>query len=92
MIVKRIIAFLTAVTAALIFVSTALADSLGCGHGSTCLPGQTGQGGLPGGTGLHTSGTGTLPFTGLNLATIAAVALLLLVCGILLHRTTRRRQ
>jgi hypothetical protein len=92
MLVKRILAFLTSVVAMLVFTSTALANSLGCGHGSTCQPGQNAQGGLPGQTGVHTGGPGTLPFTGLNLALVAGVALLLLVSGVLLHRTTRRRQ
>jgi hypothetical protein len=44
------------------------------------------------GGGPQTSGTGTLPFTGFNLATVAAVALLLLVSGLVLHRLTQRRQ
>jgi hypothetical protein len=93
MLVKRILAFLTSVAVMLVFTSTALADSLGCGHGSTCQQGQAGNGGLPAGTnGVHTGGTGTLPFSGLNLALIAGVAVLLLVSGVLLHRTTRRQQ
>jgi hypothetical protein len=93
--VKRILAFLTAVAGMLFWASTAFANSLGCGHGATCQPGQgagPGQAAGPGQTGLHTSGAGTLPFTGLNLVLIAGVALLLLVCGILLHRTARSQQ
>jgi hypothetical protein len=76
--------------------STAVADSLTSGHSATGQgPGQftppsAGTHAALGG--VHTSGTGTLPFTGLNLATVAAVALLLLVSGLVLHRLTQRRQ
>lgn len=89
---KRILAFLTATAVALVVTSTALAGSLGCGHGATCGPGGGGGGGVAGQSGVHTSGTGTLPFTGLNLAVVAGLGLLLIVSGVLLHRTTRRHQ
>lgn len=91
---KRIVAFLVAVAAALLACSAAFADALGCAHGSTCQKGQVGAFTPPG---THTGGTagtggGTLPFTGLNLATVAAIALLLVASGFVLHRVTRRRQ
>jgi hypothetical protein len=43
----------------------------------------------PKNTAVH---TGTLPFTGLNLVVFAAIALLLLVLGAVLVRTSRRDQ
>ena len=81
---KRILALATAAVAALAFSSSALASSLTCGHGATC------QNGMP--TGANTGGVGTLPFTGLDLATVAIVAGLLLAAGLTLHRMGRRRQ
>jgi hypothetical protein len=44
------------------------------------------------GTPTNTAHTGTLPFTGLNLVVFAAIALLLLVLGVVLVRTNRRDQ
>jgi hypothetical protein len=93
--VKRIFVFLITVTGGLVVCSTALANSLTCGHGSTCGPGQGGPFTPPsGGPGTFAAPnqSGTLPFTGLNLATIVAVAVLLLASGLVLHRMTRRRQ
>jgi hypothetical protein len=93
--VKRIVALLVAVAGALVTCSTALADALTSGHGPTPpAPGQftpPGAGSHPT-LGAHTSGAGTLPFTGFNLAIVAALALLLLVSGLVLHRLTQRRQ
>jgi hypothetical protein len=93
--VKRIVALLVAVAGALVTCSTALADALTSGHGPT--PPAPGQFTPPGAThaplgGANASGAGTLPFTGFNLATVAAVALVLLVSGLVLHRLTQRRQ
>jgi hypothetical protein len=89
--VKRLVALLSTVVAALVACSTAFANALSNGHSPTpSQPGQTGQF-KPPGLGAHTSGAGTLPFTGLNLALIAAVAVLLLASGLLLHRMTRRQ-
>ena len=92
--VKRILALFVAVGAALAICSTSLADALGSGHGAaTQQGGNLGQFKPPSGTaGAHTSGVGTLPFTGLNLALVAAVAVLLLASGLVLHRMTRRQQ
>jgi hypothetical protein len=87
--VKRISVLLTAVGVALATCSTAFADALEDGHGSTSQPGNIGQFKPPG---AHTSGVGTLPFTGFNLALIAAVALVLLASGLVLHRMARRQQ
>lgn len=90
---KRIVALLTAVVAGLVACSTALADALTSGHGAT---GPSGGQFTPPSAGTHmgpqSSGPGTLPFTGFNLATVAAVAVLLLVSGLVLHRLTQRRQ
>ena len=91
---KRIVALLVAVAGALVACSTAFADSLTSGHGST---GQSSGPFTPPSAGTHVAagaqgGAGTLPFTGFNLATVAAVALLLLVSGLVLHRLTQRRQ
>lgn len=89
--VKRIVALLVAVAGGLVACSAAFANSLTSGHSSTGqVPGQFTPPGAGGGP--QTSGTGTLPFTGFNLATVAAVALLLLVSGLVLHRLTQRRQ
>ncbi|MFL5960998.1 MAG: hypothetical protein ACJ75G_12130 [Gaiellaceae bacterium] len=74
--------------------STALANALTNGHGAAKQPGQLGQFTPPGAG--HVSGAGagagTLPFTGLNLAIVAAIAVLLLASGLVLHRLTRRQQ
>lgn len=59
--------------------------------GSTIRTGYAGKAGGPVGDVLgkvHRSGT--LPFTGLNLAIFAALALLLIGLGILMNRATRR--
>lgn len=80
---KRILALATvAGAAALVFSSSALANSLTCGHGVTCASGKLGA---------NTSGVGTLPFTGLDLAGIAIVAGLLLAAGLTLFRAGRKR-
>lgn len=76
--------------------SAALADALGSGHGSSSQQGgtfgQSGHAGAHAVAGAHTSGVGTLPFTGFNLALVAAVAVLLVASGLVLHRMTRRQQ
>ena len=82
---KRILVFAAVVACAFVFASGASADALGCAHGSTCNPANTG-GGTP------TSTSGTLPFTGLGLAGIAGVGCLLLVSGLTLQRASRRRR
>lgn len=89
---KRIVALLLTVAAALMTCSTALANALSSGHSST--PQKPGQFTPPGagthaGLGAQTNGAGTLPFTGLNLALIAGIAVLLLASGLVLHRMTR---
>ena len=93
MLVKRILAFVVTAIAALVACSAALASSSTCGHSAGCGPGGSGQF-TPPGTGANalgtpTAGSGTLPFTGLNLATIAVIALLLVACGLVLRRVTR---
>ena len=90
---KRIPVLLTTIGVALATCSTAFANALEDGHGSSSQPGNFGQFKPPSGTsGAHTSGVGTLPFTGFNLALIAAVALVLLASGLVLHRMARRQQ
>lgn len=81
---KRLLALATAAIVGLVYSSAALANSLTCGHGVTCA-----AGGAPGNT--PTSSPGTLPFTGLDLATVVLVAGLLLVSGLALRRVGRRR-
>ena len=91
---KRILALLTTALTALIVCSTAFANSLTCGHGPSCGPGS---GGTKGGVfvsqpiGHPGGGSGTLPFTGLNLATVAVIAALLLASGLTLRWATRHR-
>jgi hypothetical protein len=83
--VKRILVLAAIVIVALAFSSVAFANSVKCAHGSQCgsgtfqPPGNTGSG-------------GTLPFTGVDLAGIAAVGGVLLVSGLMLQRTSRRRR
>jgi hypothetical protein len=63
---------------ALVLSSAAFANGLTCAHGSTsCNSGKLGG--------------GTLPFTGLDLAGVAAIGGLLLVAGFTLQRVSRRR-
>jgi hypothetical protein len=82
--VKRILVLAALVAAALALSSAAFASGLTCAHGSTsCQSGNLG--------GPHTSGHGTLPFTGLGLAGIATAGGLLLVGGFALQRASRRR-
>jgi hypothetical protein len=65
--------------------------------GGAITAGYAGKGGPSVGNILGTptnaaAHTGTLPFTGLNLVVFAAIALLLLVLGVVLVRTNRRDQ
>ena len=82
--VKGILVFAAVVAAALVLCSAALANSVGCAHGNNCQGGALGQ--------PKTSGPGTLPFTGLDLAGIAGAGAVLLVSGLTLQRVTRRRR
>ena len=91
---KRLVALLVAVVGSLSVCSAAFADALTSGHSATNGPGGgqfTPPTGAQAGT-VHLSGGGTLPFTGLNLATVAVVAVLLLLGGLMLRRMTRRPQ
>ncbi len=81
---KRILVLAAVATVALVFSSVAFANSLKCAHGSKCGSGSFEP---PGST-----GSGTLPFTGLDLAGIAAVGGVLLVSGLTLQRASRRRR
>ena len=94
LVTKRIIALLLTVAGALVTCSAAFANALTNGHGSNKQPGSLGQFTPPttGHAGGVSGGTGTLPFTGLNLAIVAAIAVLLLATGLVLHRMTRRQQ
>lgn len=85
---KKILVLTAVLVAALAFSSGAFADSLHCSHGTMCGPGVP-----PDAPGSSTaSGSGTLPFTGLDLAGIAVVGGLLLVTGLTLQRVSRRRR
>jgi len=76
---KRIVVLVAVISAALVLSSAALANGLTCAHGSTsCNSGKLGKG-------------GTLPFTGLDLAGVAAIGGLLIVAGFTLQRASRRR-
>jgi hypothetical protein len=85
---KKILVLVAVLTAALVFSSGAFADSLHCAHGSMCGVGLPPD--APGGS--TSSGGGTLPFTGLDLAGIAVVGGLLLVTGLTLQRASRSRR
>lgn len=81
---KKILVLAAVAIAALVFSSVAFADSVKCAHGSQCGSGSF----EPPAT---SAGSGTLPFTGLDLAGIAAVGGVLLVSGLALQRASRRR-
>jgi hypothetical protein len=83
MFVKRIVIFGVVIAIALLLSSAAFASSLTCVHGSICSSGNLG-GGTP-------SSSGTLPFTGIDLAGVAGLAGLLLMSGVTLYRLGRRR-
>lgn len=76
--VKGLLVLAGSVVCALVLSSSALADSVGCAHGTSCGPGSGGAG--------TNAGSGTLPFTGLSLGGIAFVGALLLVSGLVLAR------
>jgi hypothetical protein len=80
---KKILVLAAIAVAALVLSSSAFADSVKCAHGSQCGSASF----TPPGT-----GSGTLPFTGLDLAGIAAVGGVLLVSGLALQRVSRRRR
>ena len=81
---KKILVLAAVVTAALVFSSVASANSVKCAHGSQCGAGNFEP--------PSSTGSGTLPFTGLDLAGIAAVGGVLLVSGLTLQRASRRRR
>jgi hypothetical protein len=83
--VKKILVLAAVATAALVFSSGAFASSVKCAHGSQCGSGSF----EPPGT---STGGGTLPFTGLDLAGIAVVGGVLLVSGLALQRASRRNR
>jgi hypothetical protein len=85
--VKRILVLAAVMVVALVLASVALGSALSCAHGSNCTAGSPSAGGQGG------PGSGaTLPFTGIDLAAIAAVGGLLLVGGLTLQRATRRNR
>lgn len=86
---KGLLVLIAVLGVTLAFSSAAMANSVSCGHSATSC--SNGQLGTPGGK-PTTSGAGTLPFTGLDLAGIAAVGAVLLGSGLALQRTSRRRQ
>jgi hypothetical protein len=81
--VKKILVLAAVVGVALVLSSTAFANGLTCAHGNNCSPGNLG--------GPHTSTKGTLPFTGIDLAGIAAAGALLVAGGYTLQRASRRK-
>lgn len=82
MFVKRIVVLAVVIAIALVLSSAAFASSITCVHSSTCSSGNLGGG---------TSNSGTLPFTGVDLAGVAGLAGLLLMSGLTLYRLGRRR-
>jgi hypothetical protein len=89
MLVKGFLVLAAVIVGALVLSSTAFANSLTCGHGGTCHPGDLGGGAPSSGGGSNLGGT--LPFTGVDLAGVAGLGGLLLVSGVTLHRLGRRR-
>jgi hypothetical protein len=82
--VKRILVLAAVVGVALVLTSAAFASGLTCAHGSNCNAGALG--------GPHTGSHATLPFTGIDLAGVAAVGALLVVGGFTLQRASRRNR
>lgn len=80
---KRILVLAVVVAVALVVSSGAFANGLTCAHGGTCEPGTLGTTTPP--------SSGTLPFTGLDLAGIAGAGAALLASGLTLYRVSRRR-
>lgn len=80
---KKILVLAAVATAALVFSSVAFANSVKCAHGSMCGSASFEP---------PSTGSGTLPFTGLDLAGIAVVGGVLLVSGLALQRASRRRR
>ena len=83
---KKLLTVAAIAAVALVFASSAMANALSCAHGSTC------NGDLGSGKGGGSVSGGTLPFTGLDLAGIAGVGVLLLGTGIVLRRVGRKPQ
>jgi hypothetical protein len=83
MVVKRILVLAAVVATALVLASVASANALTCAHGNSCS--NVGGGG-------NSNNSGTLPFTGVDLAAIAGIGGLLLVSGLTLQRASRRRR
>jgi hypothetical protein len=83
MFVKRIVVLAAVIATALVLSSAAFASAITCVHSSTCSSGNLG-GGIP-------PNSGTLPFTGIDLAGAAGLAGLLLMSGVTLYRLGRRR-
>ena len=73
---KKILVLAAVATAALVFSSVAFANSVKCAHGPSA--------GRAAWNPRDSTGSGTLPFTGLDLAGVAAVGGLLLVTGLTL--------
>jgi hypothetical protein len=87
--VKRVLAIVAVVAAALVLASIAAAgDSVVTGH--TPAPPAAGNLGKQA-TGKSSASSGTLPFTGLDLAGIAVGGALLLGAGVIISRRTARR-
>lgn len=80
---KRILVLAAVIGVALALSSAALANGLTCAHGTNCNAANLGS--------PRTGGKGTLPFTGIDLAGIAAVGALLVVGGFMLQRASRRK-
>jgi hypothetical protein len=84
--VKGIMVLAAVIVSVLVLSSTASAggSAITCAHGANCGSGDLG--GNP-----PSNSSGTLPFTGVDLAGAAGLGGLLLVSGVALHRLGRRR-
>ena len=86
---KGLMVLTAAMAVALIISSAAFANSVSCGHSATSC--STAQQGGPNGSSTP-NGHGTLPFTGVDLAGISGIGVVLLGSGLALQRVGRRRQ
>jgi hypothetical protein len=80
--VKGLLVLIAVLATTLVFASAAAANSVSCAHSATPCSGGNGP----------TGGGGTLPFTGLDLAGITGIGVVLLGSGLALQRMSRRRQ
>jgi hypothetical protein len=84
---KRTVALLTCLALMIPGAAVALANSTNSTYGQSGVHNVTGSS-TPSGKSTETTSTGSLPFTGLDLAALAAGGMLLLGAGLVLRRVS----